>query len=98
MAMKYSGETKITENLTFTLNYADGEKAEVEKGVLFSIDDDEKMDIHIGAGKAYEIFGVYFCFMEFLTRSGLINLFDGYVEQMMRDVYQKEGGNSEAKE
>lgn len=82
----YGGQTKTTDNLTFTLNYADGTHLNVEKGILFSLDDNDRMDIHVGISKAYQLFGVYLCLKEVIDRMGLTSLFNAYVHDMVDDI------------
>lgn len=82
----YGGQTKTTDNLTFTLNYADGTHLNVEKGILFSLDDNDRMDIHVGISKAYQLFGVYLCLKGFIDGMGLTSLFNKYVHDMVDDI------------
>lgn len=85
MTEKWNRETKTTENLTFTVHYADGTSAEIDRGVLFSIGDDDTMDIHIGISKAWELFGVARCLSEYITKNGLGDLFRLYCEEDFGD-------------
>lgn len=80
--MKYDGKTKITKNLTFTLHYADGTSAEIERGILFSVDDEDKMDIHVGVSELWALFGVDLCLQEFIHDHGLDEEFLEYMIQM----------------
>lgn len=71
---------KKTDNLTFTLNYSDGEKKEVEEGVLFSVKD-EKMDIHIGTDRKEVLFTIAECLTGFIVATGLGEEFEQYIKQ-----------------
>lgn len=82
-AKRWNGTTKPSENVTFTINYADGESVEVKQGVLFTVDDDDRMDIHVGVDKAYMIFGIYFCLMEYIDKIGLSDKFKSYYYDMI---------------
>lgn len=73
-------EIRKTDNLTFTLNYSDGEKKQVEEGVLFSVEND-KMDIHIGTSRKEVIFTVAECLTQFIDSMGLGEEFIAYIEQ-----------------
>lgn len=79
---KYNGEDKICNDLTFTLNYSDGTKALVDRGILFSIRDDDRMDMHLGTSKAWEVFGVARCLNEFIKACGMEDLFEKYMRSM----------------
>lgn len=81
MAEKWDGKTKTTEKLTFTLNYADGTKAEIDKGVLFSVDDDGLMDVHVGVDKLWQLFGVARCLSELVAKMGMTELFRRYLAE-----------------
>lgn len=79
---KYDGETKASDDLTFTLNYSDGTKKLVDEGVLFSINSEETMDIHIGVDKAWKLFGVQLCLNDFIKGIGLEKQFEKYLDEM----------------
>ena len=79
---KYDGEDKICNDLTFTLNYSDGTKALVDRGILFSLGDDDRMYIHLGVSKAWEVFGVARCLNDFIKICGMEDLFEKYLRAM----------------
>lgn len=92
---RWNGETKMTENLTFTLHYADGTEEQVKDGVLFTINDENTMDIHVGVNELWQLFGIYICFMNFLEKAGMFDLFDQYMEQMARKLAGVEDAEAE---
>lgn len=73
-------EIRTTTNLTFTLNYADGEKKHVEEGILFSAEND-KMDIHVGTSRKEVIFTVAECLTQFINYMDWGEDFKNYIEQ-----------------
>ena len=85
---------KTSENITFTIHYADGTSVDVKDGVLFTVNDNNTMDLHVGVSKLWQLFGVYLCFMEFLTVNNLIEIFGEYVENFMKQ-YDEGGGHDE---
>lgn len=92
---RWNGRTKTTEELTFTLHYADGTEEQVKDGVLFTINDENTMDIHVGVNKVWQLFGIYICFMNFLEKNGLLDLFDKYIEQKARKLAGVEDAETE---
>ena len=89
MAERWDGKTKTTEKLTFTLHYADGTSAEIDKGVLFSVNKAGTMDIHIGVDKAYELFGVVRCLTACIDNMGLSGLFREYLQEDFEDGQER---------
>lgn len=81
---KWNGSTKLSKEITFTIHYADGTSVDVKDGVLFTVNDNNTMDIHIGVKERWKLFGVYLCFMEFLTVNNLIESFGKYIDNFMR--------------
>lgn len=83
--LKWDGQTKTTKKLTFTLNYADGTSAEIDEGVLFSVNADGTMDIHIGVDKAWKLFGVARCLAACIESLGLGEKFRRYLQEDFGD-------------
>lgn len=88
--VRWNGKDKPDKNLEFTIHYSDGTSERIKDGVLFTVNDNHTMDIHVGVKELWKLFGVYLCFMDFLTRNKLISVFDDYLKTMMK---QYEGGD-----
>lgn len=84
MPEEYKGETIPTNKLTFTLNYGNGTKKHVERGVLFSIGEDDTMYIHIGVETDWELFGTVLCLTDFIDRCGMTERFKNYIDNMVK--------------
>lgn len=89
MIKRWNGISKRTDNMTFTIHYDDGTSAEVKDGVLFTVNDSDTMDVHVGVGKKWQLFGVYLSFMELIGRMGLQEDFDAYMDQMLQQLVEK---------
>ena len=81
---RWNGNTKLSKEIAFTIHYADGTSVDVKDGVLFTVNDNNTMDIHIGVKEHWKLFGVYFCFMEFITVNNLIESFRKYIYHFMK--------------
>jgi len=81
----WDGKTKTTDKLTFTVHYADGTSAGIEEGVLFSINQDQTMDIHIGVDRAWKLFGCARCLVKYIDSIGLGDLFKKYLQEDFGD-------------
>ena len=91
MTPRWDEKTKLTDKLTFELHYADGTSAMIEKGVLFSIDSNDTMSIHVGVNKAWQLFGVARCLKEFIESIGLGELFEISLQEDFGDGKEQEG-------
>ena len=89
MIRRWNGLSKRTDNMTFTIHYDDGTSTEVKDGVLFTVNDMDTMDVHVGVGKKWQLFGVYLSFMELIGRMGLQEEFDSYINQMLEQLVEK---------
>ena len=85
MTERWDRKTKTTEKLTFTLHYADGTSVEIDKGVLFSVNENGTMDVHIGVDKAWQLFGVARCLKACIEGLGLSELFKQYLQEDFGD-------------
>ena len=70
---------KKTDNLTFTANYADGEKREIEEGILFEFEGDS-INMHFGTDRVACLFSVVEAAYEAIVAFGLADKFDRYLE------------------
>lgn len=68
---------------TFTINYTNGTKEHVKRGILFSISEENKTDIHIGVKKRQEVFDITLCLIGFLNGCELMDDFAEYVEELL---------------
>jgi hypothetical protein len=92
MIKRWNGLSKRTDNMTFTIHYDDGTSTEVKDGVLFTVNDMDTMDVHVGVGKKWQLFGVFLSFTELIRRMGLEEEFDEYMNQMMFQAILEENG------
>ena len=79
---------KETSNLTFDIKYADGERKEVETGILMEVEDGTHLICHMGTGKASHIFSFILALEEMVHKSGLDELYKQY-----RREYEAACGN-----
>lgn len=91
MTHQWDEKTKLTDKLTFELHYTDGTSAMIEKGVLFSINRDNTMSIHVGVDKAWQLFGAARCLTDFIEAMGLGELFKQYLQEDFGDGKEQEG-------
>lgn len=70
---------KKTDNLTFTANYADGEKRNIEEGILFEFED-EKITLHMGTNRMECLFSIMEATLEAIEAFGLGEEFHTYLE------------------
>lgn len=67
---------------SFTVNYADGEKKEVEEGILFAVDpEDGHFIFHNGTDRAEVVFTAVIALYEVIDRFGLDDAFDRWFEK-----------------
>ena len=70
---------KKTDNLTFTAKYADGEKKEIEEGILFEFKGDG-ITLHMGTNRAECLFSIMEATLEAIEAFGLGEEFHTYLE------------------
>lgn len=83
---RWNGSDKPSENISFTVHYADGTSKDLKCGVLFSIDDNDRMDVHIGVDKAWQLFGIMVCLEECIRKIGLWDLYQKYMKDMEKEA------------
>lgn len=86
VAELYNHEDKRTTNLTFTLNYADGEKLLVEEGILLSVKDNV-VDIHIGTSNVAALLAAAECMYTFILDMGLGDALAYCMEKALEERY-----------
>lgn len=82
---------KLSDNLEFTVNYADGTEKKVSEGVLFEFDED-KITLHSGTSRKEALFSIAPVLVEFVGILGLDEEFKRYIEENIID----EEGDSDA--
>lgn len=70
---------KKTENLTFTANYADGKKRNIEEGILFEFEG-EHINLHLGTSRKACLFSIVEATIEAIEAFGLAEEFHEYLE------------------
>ena len=95
MIKRWNGVSKRTDNMTFTIHYDDGTSTEVKDGVLFTVNDSDTMDVHVGVGKKWQLFGVFISFVELIKRMGLEEEFGDYVNEMALQACLEENETTE---
>ncbi|MBQ0113855.1 MAG: hypothetical protein KBT03_12055 [Bacteroidales bacterium] len=85
VAVRDAMEVLPIDHPTFTINYPNGTKEYVQRGILFSISDENKTDIQVGVKKQQEVFDITLCLIGFLTGAGLMDGFEKYATDMMED-------------
>lgn len=70
---------KKTENLTFTVNYSDEIKKDVEEGILFEFTGTH-IDLHLGTSRAECLFAIVEATIETIEAFGLAEQFHNYLE------------------
>lgn len=83
---RWNGSDKPSEAVFFTVHYADGTNVEVKDGVLFSVNDNDTMDIHIGVSRAWQLFGVRLCLEDCIKKLGLWELYQRYMTNMEKEA------------
>lgn len=81
---------KSSKNITFTVNYAEGEKLEVQEGLLFEFQGNN-ITMHLGTNRVRCLFAVVGAAFESICAFGLEEEFDKYCE----DIYGKEEEDGE---
>lgn len=82
---RWNGNDKPSENVFFTVHYADGTSEDVKCGVLFTLNDNDTMDVHIGVDKGYQLFGVRLCLEDCIRKLGLMEMYRKYLENMGKE-------------
>lgn len=82
---------KATDNLTFEINYHDGIRKKVETGILISMDDKDKIAIHIGTCEAWHLFAFIMEMNNFIDDKGLRPAFEKYKKYV--EAYNRGGKN-----
>lgn len=65
-------EVKLTSNLEFEVQYADGERKHVEEGVLFEFDENN-ITAHVGTSRKEAIFSIIEATFELCVKNGMEN-------------------------
>lgn len=66
--------TKATENLTFTLHYTDGSEKKIKEGVLFSFNNDNSIEAHIGTNKPEAVAALVPASIEIVRELGITHI------------------------
>ena len=81
---------KASKNVTFTVNYAEGEKMAVEEGLLFEFQGNN-ITLHLGTNRVSCLFAVVGAALESIQAFGLADEFDEYC----KDVFGEEEEDGE---
>lgn len=81
--------TKATENMTFTINYADGTKREIKEGVLFSFNK-ENIETHIGTHNAQAVAALVPASVEVVQALGIAHLAENQLVVLSEEKEVKE--------
>lgn len=81
---------KASKNVTFTVNYAEGETMAVEEGLLFEFQGNN-ITLHLGTNRVSCLFAVVAAALESIQAFGLADEFDKYC----KDVFGEEEEDGE---
>ena len=82
---------KLSDNVEFTVNYADGTEKKVSEGMLFEFDGNA-IAVHSGTSRKEALFSIAPALVEFVGILGLDEEFKRYIEENIID----EEGDSDA--
>ena len=75
--------TKVTEDLTFDVKYADGTIKEVKTGILMEVEPDGKhISFHMGTNSSLHIFAFIDALKEAIDEFGLTDLYNAYLNEI----------------